>query len=51
MNAQSIADRMAISDVIHRYCRAMDRIDVELDGAGELGHAAQIFSTHTVGFS
>lgn len=30
MNAQSIADRMAISDVIHRYCRAMDRIDVEL---------------------
>jgi hypothetical protein len=30
VNAQSIADRMAISDVIHRYCRAMDRIDVEL---------------------
>ena len=30
MNAQNIADRMAISDVIHRYCRAMDRIDVEL---------------------
>lgn len=30
MNAQSIADRLAISDVIHRYCRAMDRIDVEL---------------------
>lgn len=30
MNAQDIADRMAISDVIHRYCRAMDRIDVEL---------------------
>jgi hypothetical protein len=27
---QEIADRMAISDVIYRYCRAMDRIDAEL---------------------
>lgn len=25
-----IASRLAITDVIHRYCKAMDRIDVEL---------------------
>lgn len=25
-----IADRIAITDVIHRYCRAMDRIDAQL---------------------
>lgn len=30
MPLQEIADRMAISDVIYRYCRAMDRIDAEL---------------------
>jgi SnoaL-like domain len=32
MNAdpQAVADRQAITDLIYRYCRAMDRIDVEL---------------------
>lgn len=30
MTTQEIADRMAIGDVIYRYCRAMDRIDAEL---------------------
>jgi hypothetical protein len=25
-----LADRQAITDLIYRYCRAMDRIDVEL---------------------
>jgi hypothetical protein len=39
-----IADRLAISDVIYRYCRAMDRIDHELgysvwheDGTADYG--------------
>lgn len=27
---EEIADRLAITDVIHRYCRAMDRIDADL---------------------
>src|SRR4051812_9965423 len=27
---QSLADRQAITDLIYRYCRSMDRIDVEL---------------------
>lgn len=27
---QATADRQAITDVIYRYCRAMDRMDVEL---------------------
>ena len=27
---QTVADRQAIADLIYRYCRAMDRIDVEL---------------------
>lgn len=27
---EEIADRLAITDVIYRYCRAMDRIDAEL---------------------
>lgn len=26
-SVQAIADRQAITDVIYRYCRAMDRID------------------------
>jgi hypothetical protein len=27
---QALADRLAITDLLHRYCRAMDRIDDEL---------------------
>jgi hypothetical protein len=27
---QSLADRQAITELIHRYCRSMDRIDAEL---------------------
>ena len=27
---QAVADRQAITDLIYRYCRSMDRIDVEL---------------------
>ncbi len=27
---EEIADRMAITDLIHRYCRSVDRIDAEL---------------------
>lgn len=40
----AIADRLAITDVIHHYCRAMDRIDPELgygvwhwDGTADYG--------------
>jgi hypothetical protein len=40
----SIADRMAITDLLHRYCRSMDRIDPELgygvwhdDGTADYG--------------
>lgn len=30
MTTNEIADRLAITEVIHRYCRAMDRVDAEL---------------------
>ncbi len=30
MTTREIADRMTIAEVLHRYCRAMDRIDAEL---------------------
>lgn len=40
----ALADRQAIADLIYRYCRAMDRIDVELgytiwheDGSADYG--------------
>jgi hypothetical protein len=43
---QSLADRQAISELIYRYCRAMDRIDPELgytiwheDGEADYGEA------------
>jgi hypothetical protein len=43
-DADSIADRQAITDQIYRYCRAMDRIDHELgysiwheDGTADYG--------------
>lgn len=41
---QALADRQAITDLIYRYCRAMDRIDAELgytvwheDGVADYG--------------
>jgi len=41
---QQLADRQAITDLIYRYCRSMDRIDVELgysiwhdDGVADYG--------------
>lgn len=43
---QALADRQAITDLIYRYCRAMDRIDAELgytiwheDGVADYGEA------------
>lgn len=43
---QSLADKLAITDLIYRYCRAMDRIDAELgmsiwhaDGTADYGVA------------
>ena len=30
MDAQEVADRMAIADQIYRYCRSVDRLDVPL---------------------
>ena len=29
-SSQNLADRQAITDLIYRYCRSMDRIDAEL---------------------
>lgn len=44
ISLQAVADRQAITDQIHRYCRAMDRIDRELgysiwhdDGTADYG--------------
>lgn len=31
---EEIADRLTITEMIHRYCRAMDHIDAELDHLG-----------------
>ncbi|HSI16225.1 MAG TPA: nuclear transport factor 2 family protein [Sphingomonas sp.] len=48
---QSALDRQAISDQLYRYCRAMDRIDVELgysiwheDGTADYGEAVYVGS-------
>lgn len=30
MNAQEVADRLAITDKLYRYCRSVDRLDVAL---------------------
>ena len=30
MNNQDIADRLAITDQIYRYCRSVDRLDIPL---------------------
>ncbi len=45
---QTVADRQAITDLLYRYCRAMDRIDHELgysiwheDGTADYGHNYQ----------
>ena len=44
VSLQAVADRQAITDVIYRYCRSMDRIDAELgytlwheDGTADYG--------------
>ena len=46
---QAVADRLAIIDLIYRYCRAMDRIDAELgysiwheDGLADYGEAIYV---------
>jgi hypothetical protein len=43
---RTLADRQAITDLIYRYCRAMDRIDPDLgytiwheDGVADYGEA------------
>lgn len=41
MDAQTLADRQAITDLIHRYCRSVDRLDIPLGHSvwHEGGHA------------
>jgi hypothetical protein len=34
MNAEDLADRLAITDQTYRYCRSVVRLDVPLGGGG-----------------